>query len=69
MIGVAEESGQLAEVLRHQGEHYHEEASRRLTVLTAVAGWCVWAMTAVFIIVLIFAFYLSYLRLLGSFLP
>jgi type II secretory pathway component PulF len=68
MIGVAEESGQLAEVLRHQGDHYHEEASRRLTVLTAVAGWGVWGLTAVFIIALIFAFYLSYLRLLGSFL-
>jgi type IV pilus assembly protein PilC len=69
MIGVAEESGQLSEVLRHQGEHYHEEASRRLAVLTAVAGWGVWALTAVFIIALIFLFYLSYLRLLGSFLP
>ena len=69
ILRVAEESGQLSEVLRHQGEHYHEEASRRLAVFTGVASGAVWAMTGLFIIVIIFRFYASYLNLLSSFSP
>jgi type II secretory pathway component PulF len=69
IITVGEESGQLSEVLRHQGEHYHEEASRRMGVLTSVAAYGVWAMTGLFIIVMIFRFYMSYINLIDSFVP
>jgi type IV pilus assembly protein PilC len=67
ILYVAEESGQLSEVLRHQGDHYHEEAGRRMAVLTGVAAFLTWAMTAVFIIVMIFRFFLAYLHLIDSF--
>ena len=67
ILAVAEESGRLHEVLRQQAEHYHEEASRRLVVLTSVAGYGVWAFVGVCIIVAIFRIFGSYLDLLNSF--
>lgn len=67
IIAVAEESGSLTEVLKHQGDHYHEEASRRLAALTGLAGYLIWAMVAVAIIVAIFRIYSQYLGLLNSF--
>jgi type IV pilus assembly protein PilC len=66
IIAVAEESGQLHEVLKHQADHYHEEASRRLAVLTSLAGYAVWLTVAVFIIVAIFRIFSWYLNLLNS---
>src|SRR4051812_7082944 len=38
ILANAEEGGRVAEVLAHQAEHYEEEARRRLSVLTQVAG-------------------------------
>jgi type IV pilus assembly protein PilC len=64
-IEVAEESGSLSEVLRHQGDHYHEEASRRLGALTALLGYGIWAMVGLFIIVAIFRIYSQYLNVLN----
>ena len=60
-VAVAEESGTLDAVLRHQGDHYHDEASRRLAVLTSLAGYVIWAGVGLFIIVAIFRLYSSYL--------
>ena len=65
MIAVAEESGSLDQVLAHQAEHYHEESGRRLTVLTSVAGYGVWAFVALIIIVAIFRIANWYIGLLG----
>ncbi len=67
ILEVAEESGQLSEVLKHQADHYYEESTRRMAVLTAVAAWLTWLMTAVFIVIMIFRFYSSYLHLIDSF--
>jgi type II secretory pathway component PulF len=67
IIAVAEESGSLSEVLRHQGDHYHEEASRRLAALTAMLGYGIWAMVGLFIIVAIFRIYSQYLNVLNRF--
>jgi type II secretory pathway component PulF len=67
IVAVAEESGTLAEVMRHQGDHYHEEATRRLAVLTSVASYGIWGLIALFIIVMIFRLYGSYLNMLNSF--
>jgi type II secretory pathway component PulF len=36
VIAVGEESGRLSEVLQQQAEHYQEESSRRMTILTWV---------------------------------
>lgn len=65
-VAVAEESGRLSEVMRHQGEFYHEEASRRLIFLTAIAGYVVWGVVGLFIIIAIFRLYGSYLSMLNS---
>lgn len=67
IVHVAEESGTLAEVMRHQGDHYYEESSRRLAVLTSIAGYGVWMLIGLFIIVAIFRIYGSYLNMLNSF--
>lgn len=61
MITVAEESGTLHDVLAHQTNHYHEEASRRLAALTAVAGYGVWLTVGIIIIIAIFRIYSFYI--------
>ncbi len=66
IIEVAEESGKLSDVLRHQADHYYEEASRRLAVLTSIAGFGVWATVALFIIIAIFRIYGSYINMLDQ---
>ena len=68
-ITVAEESGTLDAVLRHQGDHYHDEASRRLAILTTLAGYFIWGMVGLFIIIAIFRLYSSYLGMLNQFSP
>ena len=62
ILANAEEGGRVAEMLRHQAEHYEEEASRRLTVLTKVAGWGIWMVVAGLMIFLIFRMYLTYFQ-------
>jgi type IV pilus assembly protein PilC len=54
IVAVAEESGRLPEVMGQQADYYEEEASRRLTVLTRVAGYGVYATYAVLVIIAIF---------------
>lgn len=49
VLAVGEETGTLPEALARQAEHYEEEASRRMTVLTRVAGGVVWALVALLI--------------------
>ncbi len=66
IVAVAEESGLLPERMEHQSEHYQEEAGRRLTVLTVVAGFAVWLFVAVLIIYVIFRIVFSYLNLIDS---
>ena len=51
---VAEESGQLPEVMRRQCVNYQDEVGRRLRTLTQMAAWGVWLMYAIFAIVMIF---------------
>jgi type IV pilus assembly protein PilC len=64
IIAVAEESGQLSEVLRQQAEYYHEEAGRQLQVLARLASFGVWLFVAVVIIVAIFRIFGGYLSML-----
>jgi type IV pilus assembly protein PilC len=67
ILAVAEESGQLDDVMRHQADHYHEEASRRLAFLTSLASYGVWFFVGACIIVAIFRIFGRYLDLLNSF--
>jgi type IV pilus assembly protein PilC len=69
VVEVAEESGTISEVMKHQGDEYHEEAGRRMAVLTAVAGYGIWAMIGLFIIIAIFRIYMTYLGMIDSVLP
>ncbi len=69
VMTVAEESGQLAEVLRHQGTHYDEEAGRKLAALTAALGYGVWVLVGIIIIFAIFRIFGSYLSILNGLLP
>jgi type II secretory pathway component PulF len=61
MVAMAEEGGRVPEILRHQAEYYHEEASRRLTTLTKMATGGVWLVYAIFMIVAIFKIASMYL--------
>ncbi|MGL4550089.1 MAG: type II secretion system F family protein [Gemmataceae bacterium] len=61
ILSVAEESGTIAEVMKHQGEHYTDEAGRRMTTLTMVAGGAIWLAVGFAIIVAIVRLYGSYL--------
>jgi type IV pilus assembly protein PilC len=57
IISNADEGGRIPEVMEKQAEYYQEEASRRLTTLTKVAGFLVWAFVAVLMIIAIFRIY------------
>lgn len=67
VVAVAEESGQLSEVMERQAEHYHEEAGRRMATLTAALGYAIWLAVAVIIIIAIFRLYGSYFEQLQRF--
>jgi type IV pilus assembly protein PilC len=54
VLTVAEETGQLPEVMRRQTVHYQEEAERRLKALTRAAAFLIWLLTAAFIVWAIF---------------
>jgi type IV pilus assembly protein PilC len=65
MMAVAEESGTLDQVLAHQAAHYQEESGRRLAILTSLAGYCVYGLVALVIIIAIFRIANWYISLLG----
>lgn len=67
ILEVAEETGNLPEVLKRQADHYDEEAGRRLARLASMAGYGIWLFVSGMIIWTIFRIFLSYLSLLQSF--
>ena len=66
ILAVAEESGRLPEVLRQEADHYHDEAGRRLTALTAALTVVVWLVVAGFIIAAVLRIFLAYLDLFNQ---
>jgi type IV pilus assembly protein PilC len=66
IIQVAEESGTLTEVLKHQGEHYQETAARRMTVVTFLFSVLVWLGVGAFIIYAIFRIFSYYMGLIDD---
>lgn len=69
ILSVAEESGTIPEVMKHQGEHYTDEAARRMTFLTVIAAGAIWLFVAGVIILAIFRLYGSYLGNIDANLP
>jgi type II secretory pathway component PulF len=64
ILANAEESGRMTQVLEHQAKYYEEESSRRLTILATVAGWGVWLVVAIFLVVMILRMAFKYIGLL-----
>jgi type IV pilus assembly protein PilC len=67
ILHTAEESGRLTEVLQQQGNHYDEESSRRLAILTGLASYGVWFFVGALLIFAIFRIFGSYIALLNQF--
>jgi type II secretory pathway component PulF len=70
IIAVAEEGGRVPEVMGNQAHYYEEEATRKLAVLTRVAGFGIWLFVAILIIMAIFriaGIYLNALNQAGGF--
>jgi type II secretory pathway component PulF len=61
MVVSSEASGSVPEMMRHLALQYQEEAGRKMTLLTRIAGGAVWCCVAGFIIFFVFRFYLSVL--------
>lgn len=66
MILTSEESGRVPEMMKHQSQYYHEEASRKMRTLTIVASGGVWLCVAVFVIAMIFKIFGVYLGILDN---
>jgi len=66
IIQVAEASGTLTEVLRHQGEHYQETAGRRMAVATVLFSILIWLGVGASIIFVIFRLFSYYLGLIND---
>lgn len=52
-VQLAEVSGQLAEVMARLAKQYQEEAARKMTTLTMIAGGAVYAMVGLMVVVVI----------------
>jgi type II secretory pathway component PulF len=66
IVASAEQGGRVPEALGHQGTFYEEEATRRLAVLTRVAGFAVWVFVAALIIMAIFRIFNLYLNAINQ---
>jgi type II secretory pathway component PulF len=65
-VHVGEESGRLVETMAHLSRDYNERASMALKTLTTFAGYGVWILVAILIIVMIFRLFSFYLGALGG---
>jgi type IV pilus assembly protein PilC len=65
MVAAAEEGGRVPEMMQHQADYYHEEASRRLTTLTKLLSLLIWLMYACFMVYAIFQIAGVYFTALG----
>jgi type IV pilus assembly protein PilC len=59
IVSNAEEAGRVPEVMEQQSRFYQEEASLRMKVLAKLAGFGVWALVAILIIIAIFKIYVG----------
>ena len=67
IVAAAEEGGRVPEMMQHQAEYWHEEASRRLTTLASLMTFGMWLCYAGFMIYMIFRIFTgAYLGVLGA---
>lgn len=59
VLAVAEQTGQLPDVMRRQSDHYRDESERRLKALTRAAAFLIWLLTAAFIVWAIFRIFVN----------
>ena len=65
-IQVGEETGKLSETMLRMAKAYEEEVQSKSTIITTVAGFAVWGVVALFIIVMIFRLASFYVGALNS---
>ena len=68
-IDVGERSGRIVEAMDSLARNYLEQARFALAQLSSFAGWGVWLLVAIFIIVIIFRIFSFYLSAIGSAMP
>ena len=68
-VEVGERSGRLPESMALLSEQYREEATRSISMLSTLAGYGVWAMVAIMIILAIVRFVGSYVGMIYDALP
>ncbi len=66
IVAAAEEGGRVPEMMQHQAEYWHEEASRRLTTLARLLTFGMWLLYAGFMVYMIFRIAGVYLGALGA---
>jgi type IV pilus assembly protein PilC len=66
MVAVGEEGGRVVEILRHQANHYQEEAGRRAQALARMLTFSIWFIYAAFMVLAILSLAALYLRPLGG---
>ena len=65
-IAVGEESGRLVEMMERQAAEYEERAGSAIALLAQFAGYAIWVLVAIFIIVMIFRIFSFYVNTLNS---
>lgn len=67
IVSVGEAAGTVPEMLERISPNLEEDARRALMALSAMAGWGVFLLVAIFIIVIIFRIMMTYINMLNSF--
>ncbi|QEG35342.1 type II secretion system F family protein [Bythopirellula goksoeyrii] len=65
-IAVGEESGRLVETMQRQAAEYEERSGSAIALLAQFAGYVIWALVAVFIIVMIFRLFSFYVGVIND---
>ena len=66
IVQVAEDSGTLSDVLRHQGEHYSDSAVRRMNAVAVLISVLVWLGVGAFIVFFIFRIAMWYFGMIDN---
>lgn len=65
-IAIGEESGRLVETMEREAREYEERASMALAIIAQFAGYVIWLLVAVFLVVMIVRMYSSYIDTIKS---
>lgn len=65
-VEVGERSGRLPEAMKSLSREYHERARHAVQTLTVIAGWGVWALVAMMIVMMIIRMFSAYVGMLND---